>query len=90
MTEEEILEKSCAGVYPTTQIVTGEITIEEFIKSIALYFYEEMVCDYRLEPKALRYILQLGQIEFKKQHPRQSLLYEGCHPALQKWEVLDG
>jgi len=38
-------------VYPSTQIVTGEVTLEDHMKRSALALYDEWVCDRRWSPE---------------------------------------
>lgn len=67
ISEAQALAEAMSGIYPTSQILLGQITGEDYIRNLALHFYEELVCDYRLEPNCLNAVMALGYYEFHKQ-----------------------
>ena len=60
ISEAQALAEAMSGIYPTSQILLGQITGEDYIRNLALHFYEELVCDYRLEPNCLNAVMALA------------------------------
>lgn len=68
--KEELIKKIGAYVYPTTQIMNGELTFDEYVISMAKFFANELF-GRRMEIKALPLLAELacilhnlGEIEY--------------------------
>ena len=59
--KEQILQYLCSLVYPTTQIVTGETSVEEYVISIAKQMADE-IFDRRMPVNSLPFWAELGMI----------------------------
>ena len=47
-------------VYPTTQIIMGEKTVDQYIEEMADLLYDEWVCDRRFLPADLLELVKIG------------------------------
>ena len=62
-------------VYPTTQMVTGQITVDEWIEKSADSLYDEWVCDYRWEPEDVKRLIDIA-VKRRNETQHNSLKYE--------------
>jgi len=48
-------------LYPTTQLVNGEISYSELVVDTAFWLYDKLVCDYRLRIEDVDPLLRWAQ-----------------------------